>query len=245
VLFGRNPQRPARTHPCERGVFLSELTCHRSSIPLIAVQPRFSTVRCKVLSSSPIPCYPSPSSMVVRSVVLQDPPKHPFLAQLPFNNCSRSISPLESALTQVLILRHLKSFRINTYRKTGGSVPRPPSKFVNSLRPLTTPQPDISATVTSPANPSLSIACGHSPSSIGVGGRATAISSSSTSTRRFPAPLPSTFDPQPLSAVRVAPVAKNAPPQALCLPLLQTPPSAKSFPCHSYENTPGGVGSEP
>jgi|GEM_PF-4537652 len=47
--------------------------------------------------------------------------------------------------------------------------------------------------------------------------------------------------PSPLSVVRVAPIAKNAFPQVLCLPLLQTPTSAKSFPCHSYENTRGGV----
>src|SRR5579859_865344 len=63
------------------------------------------------------------SSMVVRPVVLQDPPKHPFPAQLPFNNSSRSLSPLDAALTQVLILRHLKSFKINTYTKTRGECP--------------------------------------------------------------------------------------------------------------------------
>jgi len=110
--------------------------------------------------------------MAVRPVVLQDPPKHPFPPQLPFNNSSRSLSPLESALTQVLILRHLKSFRMSTYTKAGGRDSLQAPKFVNSLLPPTTPQPDISATVTSPANPSLSIACGHFPSSIGVGGAA-------------------------------------------------------------------------
>ena len=107
--------------------------------------------------------------MVVRPVVLQDPPKYPFPLQLPFNNSSRSISPLESALTQVLILRHLKSFRINTYTKPRGRAPLEAPKFVNSLRPPTTPKPTISATVTSPPNPSLSIDCGHFPSPIGVG----------------------------------------------------------------------------
>src|SRR5579859_1133038 len=151
-------------------------------IPLIAVQPRFSTVRCKVLSSSPLPCYPSVSSMLVRPVVLQDPPKHPFPAQLPLSNPSRFLSPLDATLTQVLILRHLKSFGINTYTKTVGRAPLPTPKFGNSLLPPTTLKPTISATVTSPANPSLSIACGHFPSPIGVGGRTAASSSSSTST---------------------------------------------------------------
>src|SRR5579859_5452689 len=135
------------------------------------------------------------SSMVVRSVVLQDPPKHPFPAQLPFNNSSRALSPLESALTQVFILRHLKSFRMNTYTKTGGRVPLQASQFVNSLRPPTTPTPDKSATGTSPANPSLSVACRHFPSPIGVGVRTTAISSSSTLTRSLP--RSSSFDFQP------------------------------------------------
>src|SRR5579859_3323323 len=102
-----------------------------------------------------------PSSMVVRPVVLQDPPKHPFPHQLPFNNSSRSVSPLDATLTQVLILRHLKSFKINTYTKTGGRAPLPASQFVNSLLPPTILKPDISATVTSPATPLLSIACGQ------------------------------------------------------------------------------------
>ena len=207
------------------------VTRARRLIPLIAVQPRFSTVRCKVLSSSPLPWYPSASSMLVRPFVLQDPPRHPLPSQLPLNHSSRSVSSLDSALTQVLILRHLKSFRMNTYTKPRGRVPLQASQFVNSLLPLTTPKPTISATVTSPANPSLSTNCGHFPSPIGVGGRTAAISSSSTST----------LDPQRLPAARVASIARNARLQVLCLPLLQTPPSAKSFPCHSYENTRGGV----
>src|SRR5579859_2411144 len=78
----------------KRDDFLTKWTCGRRSILLIAVQPRFSTVRCKVLSSSPLPCYPSPSSMVVRSrskdsqlsslsatpdsAVLRTPPPPPF-----------------------------------------------------------------------------------------------------------------------------------------------------------------------
>src|SRR5579859_5842821 len=161
----------------------------RSLIPLIAVQPRFSTVRCKVLNASPLPCYPSPGSMVVRPVVLQDPPKHPFPAQLPFNNSSRYISPLESALTQVLILRHLKSFRMSTYTKTGGRDPLQSPKFVNSLRPPTTPKPTISATDTSPANPSLSISCGHFPSPIGVGVRRRRATGAADSPDPHPLPL--------------------------------------------------------
>src|SRR5579859_686534 len=184
-----NQRRKSETwgrKPGRRHVFLTRLTWARSSIPLIAVQPRFSTVRCKVLSSSPISCYPSVSSMAVRPVVLQNPPRHPFPSQLPFNNSSHSLSPLESALTQVLILRHLKSFKINTYTKTGGRIQLLLAKIPSS--------------VTSEVN-----------------------------------------SPSPRSAVRVAPIAKNAPPQVLCLPLLQTPPSAKSFPCHSYENIRGGV----
>jgi len=107
--------------------------------------------------------------MVVRPVVLQDPAKHPFPPQLPSSHSSRAVSALESALTQVLILRHLKSFIFNTYTKTGGRVPLETPKFVNSLLPPTTPQPGISATVTSPVTPSPSIDCGHSPSPIGVG----------------------------------------------------------------------------
>ena len=177
----------------------------RRSIPLIAAQPRFSTVRCKVLSSSPLPCYPSPSSMVVRPVVLQDPPKHPFPAQLPLNNSSRSLSPLESALTQVLILRHLKSFRMNTYTKTGGRAPLQASQFVNSLRPATTPQPDISATVTSLANPSLSINCGHVPSPIGVGGGTSFQTNHFRLLVPFLAPLPSTFNFRPSTSFRRSP----------------------------------------
>jgi|GEM_PF-3992765 len=78
--------------------------------------------------------------MVVRPVVLQDPPRHPFPAQLPFNNCSRSISPLDATLTQLLILRHLKSFRMSTYTKTSGRALLQASRFVNSLRPSTTPR---------------------------------------------------------------------------------------------------------
>ena len=117
---------------------------------------------------------------------------------------------------------------MSSYAKTRGRAPLQASQFVNSLRPSTTPQPDISATDTSPANPSLSIACGHFPSPIGVGGRTGAISSSSTST----------LDPQRLPADRVAPIAKNASPQVLCLPLLQTPPLLSPFPA-TLTKTPG------
>jgi len=124
--------------------------------------------------------------MVVRTVARQDPPRHPFPSQLPFNNSSRSLSPLDAALTPVLILRHLKSFRMNTYTKAGGRAPLMLTKILSS--------------VTSKVN-----------------------------------------SPSPCFAVHVAPIAKIARPQVLCLPLLQTPPSAKSFPCHSYENTRGGV----
>lgn len=36
-------------------------------------------------------------------------------------NSKHSLNPLESALPQVLIVRDLKSFRMNVYKKTGGS----------------------------------------------------------------------------------------------------------------------------
>jgi|GEM_PF-7039652 len=222
-----------------------------------------------------------PSSMVVRPVVLQDPPKHPFPHQLPFNNSSRSVSPLDATLTQVLILRHLKSFKINTYTKTGGRAPLPASQFVNSLLPPTILKPDISATVTSPATPLLSIACGHFPSPIGVTSFkpnplrsvlsrfailpstlnlparsffgswfSSSLNFQLSTFNLFPAFSAALRDPVSRAAGRersrraplpIAPSAKSAPPQVLCLPLLHTPPSAKSFPCHSYENTRGGV----
>src|SRR5262245_38622456 len=52
-----------------------------------------------------------------------------FLCLLPYKH-PHSVSPLESTLLQVLILRHLKSFRINTSAKTKGgpSLPSLPSR---------------------------------------------------------------------------------------------------------------------
>ena len=89
----------------------------RRLIPLIAVQPRFSTVRCKVLSSSPLPCYHFASSMVVRSrskdsqlpillatrdsAVLRTPPPPPFSEE--YQN--KGLNPQGSAKN--IILKHL------------------------------------------------------------------------------------------------------------------------------------------
>src|SRR5579859_7417832 len=101
--------------------------------------------------------------MVVRSVVLQDPPKHPFPAQLPFNNSSRALSPLESALTQVFILRHLKSFRMNTYTKTGGRVPLQDSQFINSLLRATSLTHCLSSTKSPPLSSLQTAASEHFP----------------------------------------------------------------------------------
>src|SRR5579859_6023777 len=98
----------------KRDDFLTKWTCGRRSILLIAVQPRFSTVRCKVLSSSPLPCYPSPSSMVVRSrskdsqlsslsatpdsAVLRTPPPPPFCEE--YQN--KGLNPQGSAKNIIL-----------------------------------------------------------------------------------------------------------------------------------------------
>ena len=59
--------------------------------------------------------------MAFRRAVLLTPPSrsvHPAL--LPFYNFPAPRTPLESTLLQVFILKNLKSFRMNTYKKTGG-----------------------------------------------------------------------------------------------------------------------------
>ena len=91
--------------------------------------------------------------MFVRPVALQDPARHSFPARLPFNISSRSVSSLNSALTRVLILRHLKSFRINTYTKPRERVSLQAPKFVNSLRPPVRHKPSRPA----PSTPTLSL----------------------------------------------------------------------------------------
>jgi len=55
-----------------------------------------------------------------RRVVLLNPLDPIQLPWLLFYKTHASVSPLESALLQVLVLNNLKSFRINTYKKTGG-----------------------------------------------------------------------------------------------------------------------------
>ena len=97
--------------------------------------------------------------MFVRPVGLQDPPNNSFPHRLPFSHSRRSVSPLNSALTQVLILRHLKFFRINTYTKTRGRATLRAPKFVNSLRPPVRHKPSTPASFSPSLSPILSGTC--------------------------------------------------------------------------------------
>jgi hypothetical protein len=61
--------------------------------------------------------------MLARQVVLLTPPISLHPDQLPSYTYCALITPLESALLQVFILKNLKSIGINTYKKPGGGAP--------------------------------------------------------------------------------------------------------------------------
>ena len=66
---------------------------------------------------TPLPC---PANMARRQVVLLTPPEAVHLTPLPFYKQTAPITPLDSALIELFILKTLKSFRMNTYKKHGG-----------------------------------------------------------------------------------------------------------------------------
>jgi hypothetical protein len=140
---------------------------------LIAVQPGFSTFRWNVLSFFVLPCYPSASSMVVGSVVVQNPPRHRFPAQLPFYNHKLLLNPFKSTLTSHPASVHSKRLIATltpfdaTLTKNLGRDPSPSPEVCQLVTTSTAHKPDTTVTNTSPANPSLSIACALFPSPIG------------------------------------------------------------------------------
>ena len=176
VGFTRGSFFPPEICPAFRPRDQTTFACvSRRSMLLIAVQPRFSTIRWKVLSFFVLPCYPSASSMVVRPVVLQDPPKHPFPGQLPFYNHGRLLNPFKSTLTSHPASVHSKRLTATltpfdaTLTKNRGRDTSPSPEICQLVTTSTAHKPDTTVTNTSPASPSLSIACAHFPPPIGGG----------------------------------------------------------------------------
>ena len=110
-------------------------------------------------------CQPPVQVMRLRRAVLKIPPKSSVPPRSPLYKLRSLLTPSESALPQVLIPLHFKSFISNAYKKRGVGCFRPAPKFGNSSLPAPLP----SGHTRRPTTSITSFTSAHLPSPLGGG----------------------------------------------------------------------------